>query len=214
MKNQQYRKLCTYNRYRILKEVKKILVKNYNATILQTRFDKPLNIKCYTMETNEEKRAKIEGLKSINVTSEHLYLKFIINNYYYSFSFDDNPFFPIDYEKIKINDNGEYIGRRCIETTDDNYYNTLKIHLCYDSIFKIISDYQVKKMALDFVEQIKNYIENGHENEVWNERKRVQNYYNNGYHYETKFDQTKCCIYSDNTNGGNGQYIIKPVSNQ
>lgn len=205
----EYRKLATYNRIRILEQVEKMLENKYNAKILRSIYQKPLEIQCYTMETDEEKRKRIEELKPIIAPSKWLDLNLLINGYYIAFDFDDNPFFPITYEKIKVNENGEYIGRRYLESTEDNLRDTLHIHLCYDAIFTIITDEQVKELAEDFVKQISGYIENGHESEPYNEKKRVPNYYDNGYHYERIYDKEKCCIYNVNTNGGNGQYMRK-----
>lgn len=192
----EFRKLNTYNRLRIISALEK-LIEEKGGKILRSKYDHSIEIKCYAgIDASEELQKKIESLPIITCCGS-LHLFFLLNGYYYSFEMDDNPFFPIHYKKIKVNNNGEYIGKRYIYTTDDNESDTLEIHLCYDAIFKVIDDKVIEILARDFLKNLDGYFTKGKENSCYKEKKRVSNYYNNGYHYETIYDSTKCNIYEN-----------------
>ncbi len=203
----QYRNLSNYNRIRVIQAVEKLLTEK-GAKILRGHYDKPLEIKCYAhSDAPKYVQEKIEALPVITANSDSLHLYFLLNGYMYKFSFDDNPFFPIHYMKVKVDENGEYVGKRYVYTTDDGYKDTLDIHLCYDNLFKVIDDSVIDAMAKDFVKSIEDYLEHGKQNDVYSERKRVRNLYNNGYHYEEVKDETKCCIYYNDKSSFNHDYI-------
>lgn len=204
----QYRQLGTYNRMRIITAIEKILVEN-GCKILRTHFDKPLEIQCYTsLDAPKDVMEKVDKLPIINVFGEHLHLNFMHENYYIHFEFDDNPFFPTHYIKIKVDENGNYIGKRLGYTTDDNMKDTLDVTLDYDGIWKVIDDEIIEAMAQDFYDKIKDYIKYGKENEIDSVKRRVRNCFNESYHYETIYDKTKCSIYYNNRTF-NHQYIEK-----
>lgn len=50
------------------------------------------------------------------------YISFVMNGFYYSFSLDDNPFFPFYYLKTPI-ENGTYSGDACLEDDPKSWLN-------------------------------------------------------------------------------------------
>lgn len=200
----RYGKVSDYNRTRILNQVKQFIIAD-GGTIIDNDMI-VYQYKAYTMETTPAKRAAVENLPPIMKTGYKYCgsgdtVKFILNGYYYSISYDDNPFFPITFSKIKIDENGDYIGKRyCYsnEPINDRQYKkdgTFAFNIGYDRLFCICSDDDIKEMAKYHYEQMKTVIIGGRESEIYSERKRVRNYYNGGYHYEKIYDRTKCNIY-------------------
>ena len=180
--------ISNFNRKRILKEVEELIVAD-GGVVLRGRYDEEIEICC-------------KDLQSIKTFGEWLHIYFILDGYFYNVSMDDNPFFPALYEKIKIDENGEYIGKRYLEETENGY-----ISMCYDSIWKEMTDEEIKNHALKTFEEIKKEIINGRESTPYTEKKRVSNYYNNKYHYETITDKTRCNIYfNDKTYQG---YVLR-----
>lgn len=195
----RYTRLCNYNIYRIIAEVKKLIIAE-GGEILTDRTPHEINVERYTMETDAQKRANIDALPSLvvpSISATSLYsptIYYVKDGFYYYISYDDNPFFPITYSKIAIDSNGNYNGSRYIYSSDDindrawKKSNEIVFSIGYDAIWKIIDDETIKELAQDHYNAIKTYVENGRESQRVSERKRVNNYYNNGYHYETIYD--------------------------
>lgn len=201
----KYSKLSGYNRFRIWAEIEKLITAD-GGEIIRNRYKKEVTIQAYTSETDPKYIAKIDALPPIHfIGNEHWdsnTIEYIKSGYYYSISYDDNPFFPITFTKIKVDENGDYIGKRYLYSSDPpneaSFRKTgeLCLSLAYDNIFKICTDDEVKEMAIYHYNQIITVIENGHEAQPYTERKRVANNYNGGWHWETITDKTKCNIYN------------------
>ena len=194
----RYFKLNSYNRLRVLNEIKKMIV-NDGGKILQ--YGKQFEIHATTLEMDEQKRKKIESLPPVKyygygMNWGGMELKFVFNGYFYDIDYDGNPFFPIHFKKVKVNANGEYIGKRYVDTNEE--YNerqwkkdqTFVFSFGYDDFFKICDDNDILEMAEYHYQQIKDFLFKLPESEVYNDRKRVPNYYNSGYHYERIYDKT------------------------
>ena len=107
----------------------------------------------------------------INMREGH-YIAFKLNDYVYSFSFDDNPFFKHYYSKNQIIDNNTY---------DNNYYlNELKGACPAWGFNANVPNEDIKAWAQLLFNKL---IESKPSAKVY-DKKRVPNYYNNGYHYE------------------------------
>lgn len=200
----RYGKMSDYNRTRVLNEVAKMIQQDGGEILHGDRVK--IMFKPYTMEENEQKRKTVESLQPVEKWAYKYCgygdtLSFIYNGYYYNISYDDNPFFPITYTKIKIDENGNYIGKRYSYSNEDLNEKQYKkdgnfaFSIGYDGLFKICGANDICKMAQYHYEQMKTAIINGRESETYNEKRRVKNYYDNGYHYERIYDKTPCNIY-------------------
>lgn len=196
----RYNKIDGYNRKQILNNIKN-KIKADGGKIL--KYGKLYNIKAYTNDTNPERIEKIENLPALTCYGYGYggdELRFINGEYYYEISYDENPFFPITFRKIKINKNGEYIGRRYSDSNEEHNEKSYKksgdfvFSLGYDGLYKVCTAEDIEEMAKYHYNQIKNFLYNQKESETYNDRKRIQNYYNNSYHYETIYDKTPCKI--------------------
>lgn len=198
-------KVSNYNMTRIIEEVEKLIV-NDGGKILENKKPYQMELECYTNETNPQKIEKLKTLPTIisNQLSNYFVsysMYFVIDGYYYYVSYDDNPFLPMTFGKIKIDDKGNYQGKRYLESNESINEKAYKnddvgLSICFDNLFKICDDEEIKEMAKYHYEEIKRYIINGKESEIYNEKKRVSNYYNNGWHYERVYDKTQCNIYN------------------
>lgn len=123
-----------------------------------------------------EKLQEYESIKCPSIKTRFTtWISFILNDVYYSVSFDDNPFFPFHLQKIKIND---------LSYTGDFYLEELKKEWLFDCLlsFRCTND-EIKEITNLLFNQLQTaplsdeYIETT--------KKRVPNLYNSGYHYET-----------------------------
>ena len=191
----QYRNLSGYNRIRILAKIEEILTKE-GAQILRTHFDKPVDIKCISaFDTVANIRKQIEQLPLITAPGESLHLNFLLKEYFYSFSFDSNPFFPTLYKKVKVDKDGNYVGKRLLYTTGDNCADTISCSLAFDEIYQVLTQEDIDELAESWYDSVKSYLESGEENEPEVHRIKVANTYNSKSHWETYPDNTKCCIW-------------------
>ena len=124
---------------------------------------------------------EINELKQINndpIRVTHTsYISFVLDNNYYSFSMDDNPFFPFYYIKTPVNNNS-YSADACGMEDEKTWL--------YDCFFSWdCSDADIKEGA----QLIFNMLCNAPYSVIRRDsrRERVRNYYNNGYHYETVY---------------------------
>lgn len=110
------------------------------------------------------------------------YISFVLNDMYYYFEEDDNPFFPARYGKTRIIDAGDakkinkdyYLNN--IEPENKNYY----LDMFWDN------DASADEIN-DAAGRLYDMLTSAEESEIYREttRRRVHNTYNNGYHYET-----------------------------
>ena len=160
-------KLCEFNRILTLAEIEKLLIKE-GAQILTNNHKENIVFKVYTNDDSEQKKQAIKDLALVTRAYDSigcgLSLQFIYNGFYYSFEYDTNPFFPIMYQKIKIDENGNYNGARYLYSSDDLNDKSWKTRkeLClsfgYDNFFKICTDEEIKELAAYHLEQIKKVI--------------------------------------------------------
>lgn len=190
--------LSTYNRLQTLKEIRKMLAEE-GARVLIPAYYEIYEMEVMTRDDDTEKVKKLkESCPNIKVLrgscGEGLSLDFIKDGFYYHFEYDENPFMPATYNKIKIDTEGNYTGARyCYSSEDLNNRSwaknkTLCFSFGYDDFFKICDSATIKECASYHLEQIKNeiikgpesasYIDNYHpRNALYN----IFNYKNNKY---------------------------------
>lgn len=191
-----------YNAARITTELARIVenhggrVKYGNAAIISNRSisgalmekeQRATQLKALNAENEKEIRTaaikalekEIEELKQIDNTPRRVthtsYISFVLDNNYYYFSVDSNPFFPFHYIKTPVNNN-KYSQDACCEEDKKEWF--------FDCFFSWkCSDADIKEGA----NLIFNMLCNAPFSEIMrdNRRQRVHNLYNNGYHYET-----------------------------
>ena len=128
----------------------------------------------------EAEELKKEAEKSRAAAGNLTYITFILNGKYYYMQFDENPFFDFFYQKTKVNERNERSRDIYLEKLDKKW-----LHDCF-----IMLSMQKPEIAEDRKEAaniIFNILTSAKESEkaIDTYRKRVPNYYNNGYHYET-----------------------------
>lgn len=109
------------------------------------------------------------------------WIHFMLDGFYYELSFNDNPFFPFHYRKIKTT-NDKFTG--------DYYLEEFTKEWLYDCFFSFrCSEEDIKEGA----QLIFNALLNGKASVEYIERKktRVPNTYDGGYHYETIANRSK-----------------------
>lgn len=218
MKNtveKRYCKLSNYNELIILKKVRELL-KKAGAKIIENKDFIDLEMHVYTDETDQKKIKAIESIKPIickgyrALCEPNYTLEFILNGYYYKITYDENPFFDIHYCKIKIDENGNYTGKRYFNTSDEINNKSwaknkqIAFSIAYDNLYKICSNDELTELANDQLKQIQQYVINGQESEKIS--KKVREYYGSHYKYVYKYECSKCNIYDDFSNYGRENY--------
>ena len=199
-----YLKVADYNRLLIIGMIERLL-KKQGAQILTNNAKELVE---YELYTNDDDEKKIEALRKQKHLIAHSYnitnapsLCFILNSFYYEIEYDENPFFPIHYQKIKIDENGEYIGARYLYSSDDlndkswAKNKTLCLSFAYDNLWGLCSYYKLRKMAFYHLEQIKREIINGSESAIYTD------------HYHPR--GAKYSIFKDNRSGFD-RYFKRP----
>ena len=125
----------------------------------------------------EKRLEELENAPEKTITVTHTtYITFVLNGRYYSYSVDSNPFFEFHYHITPVLENSK-IARytECFEDQKEWLFD------CYFGAN--CNDAQINDAAAF----IFNMLVNSGDCKVWQESKkmRVQNTYNNGYHYET-----------------------------
>lgn len=191
----------SYNAALIMEELKKIIENNggtvatpepceminrsLNDAIRET--EERIN-QLIAIETENEKRTayikelknklseykKINNVPIVSLFAEWHYIKIHLNNVYYYFQFDDNPFFPFYFNKIKLDNNNSYSGDYCMEEFK-------KEDWLFDCFFKAGADHEDIKEAANL---IYNQLMIVPYSIQYKEKKRVYNLYDGGYHYE------------------------------
>ena len=198
----RYCKIDVYNRLIVLKEIRKELA-NMGATLLKRGYYKKYEMEVYTNDTDADKIEKLKReCKNIFVLrggcGEGLRLEFILSGYYYYISYDSNPFMPIMYQKIKIDENGKYNGARYLYSSEDLNKKSWKEkkELCfsfgYDNLFKICKSEDIKEIALYHLEQIKKEIIAGFESGTYTDQHHPKNAEYSIYKDRHNMDQYAC----------------------
>lgn len=191
-----------YNAAQILTELAKIVINNggsvkptKTAIISNRSISEAIHENENRLErlTNSEKAktaietitAEIETLKSINnepIKVTHLtYINFILDGVYYSYSIDDNPFFPFHIYKTPIKDGKRSADAACIED---------KKEWLFDCFLKMNCN---KSDIVEAANIIFNMLVNSNNSPIIRDshRQRVANTYNSGYHYETIYSKER-----------------------
>ena len=131
-----------------------------------------------TLQENKNNKTKI-----VNHTT---YISFILNGLYYYFQVDDNPLFDFYIEKYPVNYNkekDEYIQEYdyYMITFEKDFFNYEKTWLDF------LNDKEIEKMAIQLFNGL---IKHRQSNMVYS-KKRVNNIYNSGYHYESLAEKRK-----------------------
>lgn len=185
-----YFKLADYNRARIIIALRELIRKS-GGILIFSKYEKPYRLHAVTAErSSKETREQIEALPAVDWFGHDWAggtMQYVKNGYYYSVSFDNNPFFPTIYGKIKIDGQGNYSGERSYFssanlTSKDNG----ELLLAFDAQWGICSEDTIQRLAASIYRDIINRVEGGEECPTWSQRKRVRvpNTYNRGYHYE------------------------------
>lgn len=121
------------------------------------------------------------------------WIHFVLDNVYYELSFNDNPFFPFHYRKIKLANN---------QFTGDFYLEEFTKEWLFDCLFSFqCNDAEIKEIA----NMIFNALCSAPASGEYIERKkeRVPNTYDGGWHYETvtKRNRKTTTIYRVNMEG-------------
>ena len=171
-----------------VKPVKKPIIENRSISaaireckevIERIQLNNSLNEKQLAYIAKKEK--ELIELESINndpiQVTQTTYITFVLDGFYYSYSVDDNPFFPFYWCKTPIN-NGKY--------SLDAAHNECKKEWLYDCFFSFrASNADVKEAA----NLIFNMLVSAKKSPIVRDGKkqRVPNTYDGGYHYETVY---------------------------
>jgi len=187
---ERWLKVCEFNRALTLAEIEKELIKE-GATILTNKAKENIIFHVYTNDDDPQKQERIKNLsmmaRAYDLTGFCLSLTFVFDGFYYEISYDDNPFMPITYRKIKVDKDGSYQGARYLYSSEDlnNKSWKEKKELCfsfgYDNFFKICSDEEIKELAQYHLKQIKKELFKGPESasyvDQYHPRNKVYNIY-------------------------------------
>ena len=199
-----YPKTWEYNAARITTELARIAENNgarvkpsrsaiiSNRTLLDAKREKAdriAQLKAMNAENEIEIRTaaiknlqkELDSLERINdepITVTHAgYITFILDDTYYYFGVDSNPFFPFHYIKTPVK-NGRYSQDACCEEDKKEWlYDCFFSWDCSDADIKEGANLIFNMLCKAPFSQI---IRDSH-------RERVPNIYNSGYHYETVY---------------------------
>lgn len=198
-----YLKTWSFNIYRILNEIRKEIEKNGGELVESSPYiskkEKIMIYDRYYLEAERETRANLEksptleeynrkyfksyyeaikrNYKYKKIVKCESWLHFYYEGFIYYIEIDENPFFEHYIIKERAEKEGEtYIVKyryymQELKNTIINKINTTAY----------ISDKEIKKIAKKFLQEILQQ----KESEIVKTRKRVENLYNRGYHYET-----------------------------
>lgn len=170
-----------------VKPQKKAIISNRNVDALKREYSE--KIETYIELEKEQSyppraaastkyREKLEELEAVNnepITVTHTsYISFVLNDMYYYYQMDDNPFFEFMYSKTPIR-NGKRSANIYLSEDIKEWAKS------YD-LFKTLTDMEVSDAATKILEMLLS----APISEVYRETKRtrVPNTYDDGYHYE------------------------------
>lgn len=136
---------------------------------------------CFDFEEETAKKLEGKNIPSEIITNSDLsYTSFILNDIYYYLQIDENPFFD------------DYIIKKPVEKIENKKYSFISYKNYYmEKVTKDLKDIYWKLYNYLTVKQIRNLAKKAFElikaarlSNIVTERKKIQNYYNNRYHYE------------------------------
>lgn len=122
--------------------------------------------------------ARFQAIPNAPITVTHTsYINFAMNGVYYSYSLDDNPFFPFHYLKTPIDPKSEtYSGDACMEESSKSWFTDPLIGFgCPDSEIESAAGAILSLLLAAPLSTIR------HDTK----RTRIPNTYDDGYHFET-----------------------------
>ena len=134
----------------------------------------------------ESYRREVEGLEAFdNAPIEVLgqsWITFVLGDKYYSYSFDDNPFFPFRYQKAAIRD-GKYNANACSEEDKREW----------EQGHEIWSYKLSPEERSDIAGAILNMLVSAKDSEIVRRKHKtmVPNTYNDSYHYEMVYEKDR-----------------------
>ena len=134
------------------------------------------------IEKKEEDLKELEQIKNDPIVVTHTsYISFVLENTYYYFQLDDNPFFEFLLVKTPIK-NGKYSKDAALEETEKGWLE--------DELLKIGCS---EKAIEDAAKSIFDMLVTSKNSSIILDKKRVrvQNSYNNSYHYETIYEKER-----------------------
>lgn len=171
-----------YNNALMLDELREMVIKNGGKVKKETTGSIE-NRSIYEIIWKAKEQAEIDKWEAVEnkpvKINNNGYLLFTLNNKYYAVYIDENPFFEHRFIKTPINEKNEISRHACMEELP---------HIFPDEFMK--ADHtapEVKKARTETAKAIFEYITTAEDSykRIDTYRKRVPNYYNNGYHYET-----------------------------
>lgn len=134
------------------------------------------------IEKKKEDLKELEQIKNDPITVTHTsYISFVLENTYYYFQLDDNPFFEFLLVKTPIK-NGKYSKDAALEETEKGWLE--------DELLKIGCS---EKAIEDAAKSIFDMLVTSKNSSIILDKKRVRvrNSYNNSYHYETIYEKER-----------------------
>lgn len=125
----------------------------------------------------QKKLARFQAIPNAPITVTHTsYINFAMNGVYYSYSLDDNPFFPFHYLKTPIDPKSEtYSGDACMEESSKSWLTDPLIGFgCPDSEIESAAGAILSLLLAAPLSTIR------HDTK----RTRIPNAYDSGYHFE------------------------------
>lgn len=137
------------------------------------------------LKGNKQELAKLESINNDPIQVTHTtYITFAYNEYIYSFSVNDNPFFPFYFSKTEIK-NGKY-SLDVYSSEDDKLW-------MHDDLFSYFcTDMRIKETANILFQKL--ISSRPSEHHVTTKRKLVPNLYVDGYHYENVREKERTAI--------------------
>ena len=127
--------------------------------------------------------AELAALKAIPnepiTVTQDLYIVFVLNDVYYYYEADDNPFFEFRYIKTPVV-NGKYSSRACLDEMDKSWTR--------DEMFGLECPEEVVNSAAEALFDMLIKAEPSVKR-LETTKRRVPNMYNDGYHYETVYEK-------------------------
>lgn len=147
---------------------------------LEKKSHKDIRVNAITEKEKELKKLELINNDPIQVTHTN-YISFIINDTYYYYEIDDNPFFEFYYIKTPIIDNKHSCDTLSAEDKKEWLYD------CYLKVGCTETD--IKKAS----ESIFNMLVSSDNSIIRLDKKRVRvpNSYNNSYHYENVYEKER-----------------------
>lgn len=180
-----YEKIQIVNRS-ILEDIEEI------ETLLKDKTEKEIEENSYLAKKKEE----LEKLKVINNKPKKIlfknYIQFVLNDVIYYIQLQENPFFDDYIQKEKVEKDGKYYVVK---------YNHYMEHLSKDwiengnnitSFYQALTSQKIKKLANNLYKQILSCPFS----EIVTNKKRIQNYYDDGFHYEKIKEERKKIFYT------------------